>query len=443
MTGWDEHQGMVMPQVKLPPWGLSIAAFLLCWGVFLTYYHFKFHLNVPPATSGDEIDYDSIGWELSHDRGFRIDTGQPEFRAPYDRAAAHAPRFQLGPPQQTIVTYRPPLFPWAISIMNRCFGRQFWSIRVMNAGFMAATLMLIVLVLSRRFGWQGALAATVLFMIVDVRTRLYGRAILTESMALFLCTVTLLALLRLHELLQRQQKRATLQTLLTGVAFGSGILTRSLLILWLPGLTLLVFWMICQQRMSVVKAIAGTSLFLAGTGIVLTPWAVRNVQVTGEWMPLGTQGLVQLSAAYGDPIWNSRGRWVNLDQFQAFDEVLDRSRTPLENEIAKAKWSRQQALNWIREHPLKTLALFPMKIFQESRPQSILEAMLLFFLIVGAIAERRTPLGQILLAVIAINLVAIGLTWSVDDGRFLVPVLFPIHVLAAIGLVKTLQSVSP
>ena len=415
-----------------PAWGIGLGSFLLCWLTFLAYYHLKFHLNVPPAVGGDEIDYDAIGWQLARGGGFAVDTADPEFRRPYDEAARTEERFRLDPPRAGLITYRPPLFPCALGGLNRVFGRQFWAIRVMDAAFMAGTLALIAITLYRRFGWRAAGIALVLFVAIDVRTRLYGRAILTEAMSVFLTSVLIVLLLRFQESPSEGRRAILFRAGVLGLVFGLSILARSLLILWIPGLCLVLIWLSRHLGHGFRTGFLAAGVFLIGTGLVVSPWAVRNLRVTGEFMPLGTQGLVQMSAAFGDEIWASRGVWINLDTQGFFDGAKSPSQTLVEREVAKAKLSRSKAFAWIQANPLKALALFPWKIWQECRPRSVTEFLLAAFTLAGITVLWGTAFGKLMLAVVATNLFAIGVTWSVE-GRFLVPVLFPIHVFAAAG----------
>lgn len=417
---------------SVPTWWMGLGSFLLCWSAFLVYYHVKFGLDIPPATSGDETSYDSIGWELAHGRGFAVNTGDPEFRKPYEEAARTAERFELGPPHHEVITYRPPLYPFALSVLNRAVGRQFWAARLMNAALMAATLALIAMVLHRRFGWRAVAIAIVLYIAVDVRTRLYGRAILTEAMSVFLTSVMIVLMLNLQERRESKLRAILFLSALIGMVFGLSLLARTLMVLWIPGLCLILFWIARRLGQNFWTGVGSATAFLVGLGLAASPWAARNLQVTGEFMPLGTQGLVQLAAAFGDEIWESRGVWVNLESKGFFEEVKAPSQSPLEREILKAKFSRERARAWIRSNPVKAMALFPLKIWQECRPRSTMELVLFVLAVTGGAASCRTAFGQLMLAIFATNLFAIGLTWSVE-GRFLVPVLFPIHVLAAAG----------
>ncbi|QDT31443.1 ArnT family glycosyltransferase [Thalassoglobus polymorphus] len=423
---------------QLPNWCVGLISFGLCWTIFVGYYHFKFDLNGPPSTSGDEVDYDSIGWELAHGRGFAVNTEDPDFREPYDIAAKTAERFKLTPRPRWEVTYRPPLYPYAISYLNRLFGRQFWATRIMDAGFMAGTLALIVMTLYPRYGWHSVVIALGLFIVIDVRTRLYGRAILTESMSLFFTSIICIALLRLQRMQRAKLPEILLHSALIGFTFGFSMLARTMMILWGPGMCLTLYWIIRKLKFNFRQSVLAVTVFLVGTGVVLTPWAVRNIKLTEKMMPLGTQGLVQLSAGFGDSIWESNGLWPNIETEGFFDGVIEPQASQLENEIAKAEYSKAEALKWILANPMKAALLAPTKMYQECRPRNPTEWIISALMLLGIWSIGRTPIGKVLLAVFAINLFAIAATWSVE-GRFLVPVLFPIHIFASVGLLVVLQ----
>ena len=181
---------------------------------------------------------------------------------------------------------------------------------------------------------------------------------------------------------------------------------------------------------------------LLGMAIVVTPWATRNIQLLHRFAPLGTQGSVQMAAAYSDEIWESRGQWVNPDALNRFAPVIDSRLTPLEQELAKADHGIQLARSWISAHPFKAIALFPIKVWQEHRPRGLLQMVIFVAMCIGIVVMRKQFLGQLLFAILLVNASAIGVTWSVE-GRFLVPVLMPIHLLATAGIMKILQSLFP
>lgn len=421
-----------IPSWRASPWFIGVVAFLFCWGTFLVYYQVKFDLNIPPSTSGDEVDYDSIAWELSQGRGFRVSTEDDEFRRPYDFAAQDDDRFLLLDRESWIVTYRPPLYPYAMSLLNRFFGRQFWATRLMDAAFIAATIAFLVTFLVKHYGWQPALIALLFFVFVDVRTRLYGRAILTEAMALFWTTLLCYFLMKLADAEDKDWRSLYRQIGLIGVIYGLTLLTRTFVITWLPWLVLLILALVWRLKKSAPQAISASILFATVAGLVFLPWAIRNIQVTGKFMPLGTQGQVQLSAAFGDEIWQSQGLWTNLHSQGFFKGVESAKQTRLERELAHAEYSKQRAIQWILANPFKSLALVPLKIWQECRPRNVTEVIILFFALIGVTTHIRDLKIRILLSVFLMNLFGIALTWSVE-GRFLVPLLFVVHAWAAIG----------
>lgn len=426
--------GLVALALALPNWLLGFVVMLGCWGALVAYYEYKFDLSFPPSASGDEPDYDSLGWELANGRGYRVNSEDPDFRRPYDLAAKDDPRYRLPDSRTGVNTTRPPLYPLAICGLDLLFGRQLWATRVMDAWFVAATCALLAMWVRRHFGLTITIISILLFIAFDVRTRLYGRAILTEAMSLF--TVTLLSIGLIH--IGRTQRSATNHDLIInaalGVMTGICILVRSMMILWLPGLCLLVFVTLSCSGRSWRRSLGGVACFAMATVLTLLPWGLRNIQVTGEMMPMGTQGLVQMSAAFSDQAWEAQGLWRNLDQAGFYDSVTAESQTLVESEVAKAKLSRELAHKWIQENPTKTVLLFPIKIYQEFRPRNATEWLLLLLAVIGIPAACKTPDGRILLSILAINAFSIGMTWSVE-GRFLVPVLFALHVLTIYGLV--------
>ncbi|TWT57767.1 hypothetical protein KOR42_11330 [Thalassoglobus neptunius] len=415
-------------------WLFGGAFFVLMWATLIAYYQYKFDLNIPPSTSGDEVDYDSLGWELAHGRGFRVDLNDPEFRAPYDLAAQASERFRLPQRESEISTTRPPFYPWAISYINRLIGRQFSGTRIMDAAFVAATGALLAVCVRQDFGMTAAWLSVILFLGVDVRTRLYGRAILTEAMAMFFVSLICVAILKLRFHRFRSRFDDILFSVALGLLIGFAVLVRTLMILWLPGICLLLFLTWKRLGFSVKRSallVVGT---MSGILLAILPWSVRNIAVTGEWMPMGTQGLVQLSASFGDEVWESGGVWRNLEHSGFFDDVVHDDQTPVEREVAKAKWSRTHAKEWIFRHPGRAITLVPMKIYEEFRPRNRTEGIILCLFLIGIWPALWSPSGRVCLALIAINAFAIGVTWSVE-GRFLVPVLLPMHYVAMMGVV--------
>ena len=97
-------------------------------------------------------------------------------------------------------------------------------------------------------------------------------------------------------------------------------------------------------------------------------------------------------------------------------------------------------MRWILHNPAKALALAPLKVYQEFRPRSPSELMVFGFALVGLTLLIKRTEGWVFAGLLLMNVVAVAATWSVE-GRFLVPLLFVFHVLAAVGLWSTLVAV--
>lgn len=406
----------------------AFALFLVTWGLFLGYYQLKFGLDHPPSATGDEPDYDSLGWELAKGNGFQLDTGDPEFRRPYDLAARESSLYQLSAPRSGPITARPPLFPVVIAGTDLLFGRQFWAVRCVNAGAMAAVVGLLVLVLLRHRGICFAVAAAILFIVVDTRSRLYGRTILTEPLAALL--VALLCCVGAGAF----RRHGWFDAAVGGLLLGLLVLTRTVFILWLPGIALLAALRRRQHspEPGSVPSLLNAAVLIAMFGAVIAPWGVRNCLLLGRIMPFGAQGATQASAAFGDAVWQSGGLWRNIENQGFYDGHRLEGMSPLERELIMADISRSRSRQWIRDNPGKVIALFPMKIHQEVRPRSWTETLLLGLAVIGVPFAWSIPEARIGGILWLLNLCAIGVTWSVE-GRFLVPMLFVQHLYAACG----------
>lgn len=407
---------------------IGLATFIIVAAILFTWVSLRFGLNPPPSTSGDEPSYDSIAWELSHGDGFAIDYSDAEFREPYDVAAEAQPAlFELPSTKQGPVAFRPPLMPIITAAGNLVCGRQFYVLRSLNILLMAATAGFVAWYVSREVGLL-ATAVAVLLLCVDVRTRLYARALLTEPLACLLATLLTLLLLRSSTRLRYRD------VALAGIVTGLSIATRSIVVLWLPGLLLIV--LLIQRRThraSLSNTARAGAVFLSCVLLTTLPWGVRNVLLLDRFAPLGTQGLMELSAGYSDVAWQHYGVWQNLSSSDFFADTDLEGKTGVERELAIADASKAKAGEWIRSNTAKLSALAAMKVYSEFRPHNLVEGLVLLLAAIGAISSWRSPATRILVGLLATNAAAVALTWSVE-GRFVVPQLFVLYALCGLGI---------
>lgn len=415
---------------------LSGLVFVAALATYLVHTQLRHTLTGPPSVTGDSVEYDSLAWELAQGRGYQIDLSNPEFRRPYlddpdtSPTAANWPQQAYGPTAK-----RPPLYVLLMAAGNRLFGRQFWFPRTANSVFLAATCALVAWTVARLAGPLPALIAAFQFVVIDWRTRYYGREVLTEALSMLL--VAVLAILLMRMALKPRLRLA----LAAGGVCGLALLARSMFVLWLPGfLLMLMFFSGNRQDRRFPTALLRGGVFLLTASLVAAPWWVRNCRVLGRFEPFGTQGRMELSAGYSDAAFRRGGMWLNMADEGLFDDVISTS-TGLQREQAIAEASSQRAKNWAENHPLKLPLLAAGKVFHELRPHGSGDLYVLAFAVLGLLALRGAPDDRVLFGLVLTGLFAVALTWS-TSGRFIVPLLYPMHVAAAIGAWTALLSVT-
>jgi hypothetical protein len=107
--------------------------------------------------------------------------------------------------------------------------------------------------------------------------------------------------------------------------------------------------------------------------------------------------------------------------------------TRLERDVARAQLGRVEALDWIQHNPGQSIQLAGMKVWQEYYPRARTEWLIGLSAVAGVLLTIRQRDTRLLLALHAVSCVAIACTWSVE-GRFVVPLMFSIHVFAAQSL---------
>lgn len=405
----------------------TIAVFLVLLTVLAANIVLRFGINRPPSATGDEPSYDSIAWELAGHRGFREDFSAPEFRRPYDTEAVTQPDLMKLPNSEAgLVTHRPPLFPGILSLLNKCFGRQFFAARVLNCILMAVTGATLFFILAGRYGKLTALLTVFVFLILDFRVRLYSRALLTESLSIFLAMALTMLLSKLVRNPNWKLAAAT------GLAFGLCILCRSVTILWLPGIGVTLLVLLHTRAVRV----GGTALIAAS--LVCLPWGIRNTILLERFMPLGAQGMMEISAGFSDEAVKRQGVWFPLDQIDFFQPADANHSSRLDREIARADYSRKQAAEWIRMHPADTAWLGAMKVWNEYQPRTSTGILIFILALAGWISTAHRQESQLIAGLHVANAFSIAATWSVE-GRFVVPLLFPTYLMVGAGIQLLIQ----
>ena len=406
-------------------WLLGVVATMAAFAVYTWHTESKYGLGSPPTLGGDSADYDSLSWELANGRGFQTDFDREDFRDTYRSESGDLPdSLPSGGPRQ--LAYRPPLYPWMLSVTNRLFGRQFQAGRMINIGAMAITCGLLIGTVARLFGPCTAVIAFINFVAVDWRTRFFAREFLTESLVVLFIAVLALLLLELR------RKPSLTTAIAAGVVLGLAALDRTMIALWALILVAVLWRWEARRLGNWTTAVRIPLAVLIAAMVTFSPWAIRNCRVLGEFMPLGTQGMMEMSAGYSDAAISNRGLWSNLNLGPDVTAVVGDA-TGLEREKRIAEHSKSKARAWALENWWKLPLLAIMKMAAELKPWGIGELYVSAFALLGLIAMRRTVYAEVGVAILLACLLSIAVTWS-TAGRFLAPTLFILHLFAVVGL---------
>jgi hypothetical protein len=421
----------------LSPFSLSPTArrlvylliFLAAFATYVTRLQQSGRLHAPPEP-GDSHDYEAIAFNLWKQRGYGYYWSDPEYRAPYEGRAGYGGMLNRQS-EYYPTAYRPPLFPVLLAGIYALADRNFAAWRVINCALMAGALTLAAM-LSAQFAGLLAAPLTAFAVIQSGQLTRSSQMYMTEGIAA--CLVTLLAWLWVTNARRgwTSPRAATF-----GLVLGGLLAARSIFVLWLP-LALLV---------PADKAATGRWGRWRGTGVclvcailVIAPWWIRNIVVTGAFMPTGTQAPLNLPMGFGPRALTYGGLWRSnrgdgVQELQARNVSLH----SIEWEVQLAKIRSGIALKWMREHPMDVLRLMGLHVWQEIRPRNrgvwdwLLPAACVSLVLLG-----KSP-GTVGVALMLVaNLFSIAMTWGAG-GRFMLPVqpLMLALVSAAIVLILT------
>jgi 4-amino-4-deoxy-L-arabinose transferase-like glycosyltransferase len=382
-------------------------------------------LHLSPE-EGDGHDYDVIALNLARGLGFGHYWSDPEWRAPYESRNQDG-RYNLvlartGSFHKT--AYRPPLLPALLALLYKLAGRNFALWRAVNCLIVGLATGFIFIIGHRLGGWAGGFLA-VLLSLLDPVPKLYAGMFLTEGLAMLF--ISALAWSMLNLFLRANPTRYVL----TGVLLALAVLTRSIFALWIPIVFALALWI--EIRLSGHRG-RRSLLMLCTALLVLMPWFVRNCIALDAFMPLGTQGGINLPSGYSDGAVSTDGHWSGsvkkriLGGFDGhyMDILLERD---------QARLGLKKATEWILNNPYLTAKLFYLKIRALWWSSSKYQIFLLMLVLSSLLILWRREEAIVLYGLLVANTLAVGLTWSVG-GRFLIPVYPILYSLAAIVLLK-------
>ncbi len=422
-------------------WLVALAV-LASWNLFHLFQND--HWNRPPLPHGDGPDYESIAYSLSQGQGFQFAWQSQDWQSPYlaDPDAAHYNQLHRSDRSGPTAS-RPPLYPVLIACVYSVAGRGpfgFSCVRVMAALATALAGSLAVaaaFVLGSRCWagrwngrWTGGVAAgvTLSLAVLDRTVRTYSVDFLTEPLALLWTTC-----LCLTGLFLLSNPRSRMSLMLMALWTALLVLTRSIAILWVPGIGVLILLSVGW------RAWWWAAVYFAMVFVLLSPWWVRNCVLLQRAMPMGGQGAASLRGGYSDEALLDRGNW-HADAEIRLQSELDREPgsedwTQAQREVALADRASQETWEWIQERVWDLPRLMVMRVQTHWGPYFGPSLLWRLAMLMGAVAlvVRLRPEGIWLIGLPILSTLSVAVLYA-TGGRFLVPLYGVLYALAGLGV---------
>ena len=403
------------------------AIFLVAFGIYVMRASTSGALREPPET-GDGHDYDAIAYNLWQGRGFGYEWSDEGWRKPYEGI----PRYRLLLTRQSEfypTTYRPPAMPFLLSAVYGIMGRDFTAWRVVNCAVTAGAVTTAAVISAQFAGIPAAVIAAAILLQSRELTR-YSGMFMTEPLA-----TLMLALLAWTWVRNAREGWTTRRAITSGIAMGGLLAARTIFILTTPILLILP-----GKDLSFGSKLAWKTkaICLAVAIVVISPWWIRNIVVLDAFMPLGTQGGINLPMGFGPRALRSQGIWAS-NPGDGWPEIAALKLDIVTSEVMLAKHRQSLTLNWMMANPGQVLHLMWLHVKQELKPgRDFYSRWLLPAAAVSALILWRFPGAWVLALIVCGNILSVAMTYSAG-GRFMVPVQPLLAALIAAAVVHVLR----
>jgi 4-amino-4-deoxy-L-arabinose transferase-like glycosyltransferase len=359
----------------------AIAIFIVAAAVRLFYLA---NISQPPIEN-DAKEYDRLGVMLAEGKGYVSESGKP-------------------------TAYRPPVYPLFLAAIYHTAGHDLRWVRLMQALIGAGICVLVYSTAIELFDesiarWSAVSASLYPPLIVDISQ------ILSETLFIFLM------LLAVRLIISKNQLH---HSLLSGMVFGLALLTRPILVFFMPFLFL---WLVLRNRAEKFKALA---VAIVGIAIVLTPWTARNFYKVNAFVPLANVGGQTLYNSY---VISQKGigynslEGIDIDYFNRLDET------------AQSKFLVKKTIAHIAQNPSDALQLAAVKILLFFYPfdgywypvsfgskYNLFWGLILSFAIIGIASQRGGNDMNIKLVYFLFCSFLLGIVTFYGSPRFRIPI---------------------
>jgi 4-amino-4-deoxy-L-arabinose transferase-like glycosyltransferase len=346
---------------------------------------------------------------------------------------------------------REPGYPLLLAAAFKIAGCRIEAARLVNL-LLAAGIAVMLMALARRMtsDRRAPLIAALLFL-------LHPGTLVAEArggVEILFIFVGFGFMLALHTV----EKGGLWQYLLAGLAFGMVVQVRSTPIAF-PVLLLLYTVFMAKGARERLKAVFRVAILVAGTGLVMVPWVVRNYRLVHEFVPVATLGGVGLqeglymcqNVSFGDdlyPVGQAAGRirgklahelgmrFEGEEYFQTFYDAHDETAfNRILFESAKKEYASNPALLAVCVGKNLFNLWFLGKTWDITRINMLVQLPLLTLVFYGLrIIWRRGDFRKMGILLVYVGSIAITHLLVVSEARYSIPVLAFLAIPAGVAV---------
>lgn len=264
----------------------------------------------------------------------------------YFRSAASIARWYGYAPFGVATAYFPVGYPLFLAMLFWVFGVSVTVAQTANLILSVASVGLVYLIARDVFRSELAGRLSLLFLAIYPDNIAYTSLVGVEVFHLFLLFFGVALLLPCISIKEAVNPG---RLLAAGLVFGFATLVKAQTLL-LPAFLLLLFPQFSWEGRSLVNRLKKVAILYVALIGVLTPWVIRNYRLYNDIVLSNNDG-VNLYMGNGP---EANGTWVAIPWFDVGNDTWAEYKI---NQIA-----RRKALDYIKTHPLQTLALMPKKL---------------------------------------------------------------------------------
>jgi 4-amino-4-deoxy-L-arabinose transferase-like glycosyltransferase len=246
--------------------------------------------------------------------------------------------------------YWPVGYPGFLGLIFRVFGSSVILAKLINIAFYMTTIVLTYILSAELFKVESASRIALCILCFYPNHIAYGSFLATEMFFVFLFLLGAVLFIR-------ASGRVGF-LILAGLSWGLATLTKPQFI-FLPLIFLVVF---SNNLKTFVKSTAVVFLALL---TCIAPWMIRNHGIFGKFLLSTNGGIVLMQGnnpyATGKHIWDENIESL-LGELHTTNGVMWDSK-----EVAREERARQIGMSYIKNHPVRTILLWPKKLFYSYR----------------------------------------------------------------------------